>query len=170
MLPKGSSPSICVSSEEKVAKLSEFISQDLELRAASAPKAMLALAPQITAAGITVHSIFSALKPGEAPELAHDCRVFRDPRLLAAHEQLVLGPMCAWIGDSMRRDPQKRDALERYSASCAHTAALATTSFKRIWRAAEPLRIDVSLTTALASQLTTIAGANTQSPQTPSRQ
>ena len=188
MLPKSSSPSICVSSEEKVAKLSEFISQDLELRAASAPEtrggcylliarspdspvaqSLLALAAQITAAGITVHSIFSALKPGEAPELAHDCRVFRDPRLLAAHEQLVLGTSCAWIGDSMRRDPQKRDALERYSTSCAHTAALATSSFKRIWRAAEPLRIDVSLTTALASQLTTIARANPQSPQTPPR-
>ncbi|MGI9403467.1 MAG: hypothetical protein ACR2OF_03030 [Hyphomicrobium sp.] len=189
MLPKGSSPSICVSSEEKVAKLSEFISKDIELRAASEPEAkgscylliarspdspvaqsLLALAPQITAAGITVRSVFSALKPGQATELARNCRVFRDPRLLAAHEQLVLGSMCTWIGDSMRRDPQKRDALERYSVSCAQTAALATTSFKRIWRAAEPVRVDVPLATALASQLTTIAGGNPQSPQTPPRQ
>jgi len=186
---KGSSPSICVSSEEKVAKLSEFISKDVERRTASDREAkrgcylliarspespvaqsLLALAPQITAAGITVRTIFSALKPGQARELPGDCRVFRDPRLLAAHEQLVLGPTCAWIGDSMRRDPQKRDAFECYAAGCAQAAALASTSFERIWQAAEPVRINVPLTAALASQLTAIAGAKPESRHTPPRQ
>ncbi|MGI9404467.1 MAG: hypothetical protein ACR2OF_08185 [Hyphomicrobium sp.] len=182
---KSSSPSICVSSEEKVAKLSEFISDDVQRRTASKPEAkdgcylliarsldspvaqsLLALAPQIAAAGITVRTIFSALEPGQETELPGDCRVFRDPRLLAAHEQLVLGPACAWIGDSMRRNPQKRDALEHYSTGCAQTAQLAKTSFERIWRAAEPVKINVPLTAALASQLTTIASANQESRQT----
>ncbi|MCK5550417.1 MAG: hypothetical protein V3S78_08230 [Hyphomicrobium sp.] len=186
---KNSSPSICVSSEEKVAKLNEFISKDIERRTASKLEAkdgcylliarspdspvaqsLLALAPQMAAAGIAVRTIFSALKPGQAAFLPGDCRVFRDPRLLAVHEQLVLGPMCAWIGDSMRRDPQKRDSLEYYAAECAQTAELARKSFERIWRAAEPVRINVPLTAALASQLTTIAGANQESRQTLPRQ
>lgn len=176
---RGSSPSICVSSEEKVAKLIEFISKDIDNRSASGSGAkggcylliarsldspvtqsLRALAPQITAAGITVRNIFSALRPGHATDLPGECRVLRDPRLLAAHEQLVLGPTCAWIGDSMRRDPQKRDALEWYVTSCAGTAELASSSFERIWLAAEPVKINVPLTAALASQLNTIAGVN----------
>lgn len=186
---KNSSPSICVSSEEKVAKLSEFISNDIERRAASKPEAkkgcylliarspdspvaqsLLALASQMAEAGIAVRTIFSTLKPGQSAELPGDCRVFRDPRLLAVHEQLVLGPMCAWIGDSMRRDPQKRDSLEYYAVGCAQTAELARNSFERIWRAAEPAKIDVPLTAALAAQLTTLAGTNQAPRQTSSRQ
>jgi hypothetical protein len=70
----------------------------------------------------------------------------------------------------MRRDPQKRDSLEYYAAECAQTAELARKSFERIWRAAEPVRINVPLTAALASQLTTMAGANQESRQTLPRQ
>jgi hypothetical protein len=34
----------------------------------------------------------------------------RHPRLVEAHEQLVLGPETCWIGDCMQRDPAKCDA------------------------------------------------------------
>lgn len=184
-----SSPSICVSSEEKVAKLSKFIGNDIERRAASQPGAnkgcylliarspdspvaqsLLALASQMAEAGIAVRTIFSALKPGQSAVLPGDCRVVRDPRLLAVHEQLVLGPACAWIGDSMRRDPQKRDSLEYYVEDCVQTAELARNSFERIWRAAEPVTFDVRFSAALAAQLAKLAGANQDRRQTPPRQ
>ena len=186
---RGSSPAICVSSEEKVAKLSEFISKDIERRTtfeqdakdgcylliartleSPVAQSLLALAPQIGAAGITVRMVFSALRPGHEADLPGECRVFRDPRLLAAHEQLVLGKMCTWIGDSMRRDPQKRDALEHYAVDCAQTTELASTSFERIWRAAEPVKFSVPLTVALASQLSALADANAGSRRTSARQ
>src|SRR6056297_1655096 len=39
------------------------------------------------------------------------------PSLLDAHEQLVLGPQSAWVGDCMRRDPRERDAYETFGSS-----------------------------------------------------
>jgi len=178
-----------VSSEEKVAKLRKFISNDIENRAASkfeaeygcylliarspdspVAQSLQALASQIADAGITVRTVYSALKPGQSTTLPGDCRVVRDPRLLAVHEQLVLGPACAWIGDSMRRDPQKRDALEYFVEDCLQTAELARNSFERIWRNAEPVRFDVRFSAALAAQLAKLAGMNQDPRQTPSRQ
>ncbi len=59
--------------------------------------------------------------------LAHDLR------LLDAHEQLVIGSRTSWIGDCMRRDPNKRDAYECFAADCGVTAGWARTSFERLW-------------------------------------
>ncbi len=61
--------------------------------------------------------------------LAHDLR------LLDAHEQLVIGSKTSWIGDCMRRDPNKRDAYECFAADCGVTAGWARTSFERLWAA-----------------------------------
>ena len=57
-----------------------------------------------------------------------DCEVrwARKPRLIEAHEQLVLGPETCWIGDSMRREPSKCDAYETFVDACQATAASAT--------------------------------------------
>ena len=70
-----------------------------------------------------------------------DCEVrwARNPRLMEAHEQLVLGPETCWIGDSMRREPTKCDAYEAYVDSCLKTTATVVTSFERLWRTCEPL-------------------------------
>ena len=68
-----------------------------------------------------------------------ECRLARDPRLLAAHEQLTLTPTCNWVGDCMRRDPGKRDALERFAPNCAQTGAHAIRSFESLWRATVPV-------------------------------
>ncbi len=70
----------------------------------------------------------------------------------------------------MRRDPQKRDALEHYAVGCAQTAELASTSFERIWRAAEPIKLNVPLPAALASQLSALADANAESRRSSARQ
>jgi hypothetical protein len=73
------------------------------------------------------------------PLFAADIRLVRDPRLLDAHEQLVLGSRTSWIGDCMRRDPLKRDAYEAYSADGRGKALRAIASFERIWRVSSPV-------------------------------
>lgn len=75
-------------------------------------------------------------------------RVLHDARFAAAHEQLVLGPTRVWIGDCMRRDPQKRDALEFYHADSPANAAHAIASFSRLWAKAKPLARTVRRTLA----------------------
>lgn len=71
--------------------------------------------------------------------LAAEVRILRDERLLNAHEQLVLGSSLTWVGDCMRRDPEKRDAYEFYGREADAAAAWARTSFDRLWAIAEPL-------------------------------
>ncbi len=66
-------------------------------------------------------------------------RLLDDPRILDAHEQLVLGTDCAWIGDCMRRDPMKRDAFEKFADGCGITTAFAMKSFERLWSVARPI-------------------------------
>ena len=74
---------------------------------------------------------------GDAGSLQMAVRIARDPRLAFAHEQLVLGASASWIGDSMRRDPMKRDAYECYAADCSRTAGWARISFERLWAVSE---------------------------------
>ncbi len=106
--------------------------------------------------GIRVRAIFSEVDQSNPAQLMapfsmpSECRLARDPRLLAAHEQLSLSPTCTWVGDCMRREPGKRDALERYAANCAQTGAHASRSFESLWRATAPLYAMPPITAALA--------------------
>jgi hypothetical protein len=65
----------------------------------------------------------------EPAALDYEVRWARDPRLIEAHEQLVLGAQTCWIGDSMRRDPTKCDAFESYVEGCGEAAGCALVSF-----------------------------------------
>jgi hypothetical protein len=76
---------------------------------------------------------------GHTVAFDHEIRWARHPRLIEAHEQLVLGPQTCWIGDSMRRDPTKCDAFESYVEGCGEAAGCALVSFERLWGACEPL-------------------------------
>jgi hypothetical protein len=162
---------------DKVAKLSAFIGEDLDARAAHGlhvtggcylliarspespvAQALRGHAERMGSMGIRVRAIFSdfdqanpvdAIAPFATPS---ECRVARDPRLLAAHEQLTLSPTRTWVGDSMRREPNKRDALERYAPECAQTGAHASRSFESMWRATTPL-IAVPAIAAALSQM-----------------
>jgi hypothetical protein len=160
---------------EKVAKLTAFIGDDLDARAAHGmhvtggcyllvarsfespvAQALRGHAVRMASMGIRVRAIFSevdAVNPAHmtAPfSLPSECRHARDPRLLAAHEQLTLSATCTWIGDCMRRDPGKRDAFERYAADCAETGAHASRSFESLWRATAPLFSVPPIAAALA--------------------
>jgi hypothetical protein len=94
-----------------------------------------------------------------------DLRQARDPRLIDAHEMLLLSPVTVWIGDSMRREPDKRDSYETYAEKCPITAARMRVSFERIWGVCEPLascRPIVSTDTTPATE-DLVAAAATQS-------
>lgn len=78
----------------------------------------------------------------DAPIFAVALRLACDPRLLDAHEQLVLGPRTCWIGDCMRRDPLKRDAYEAFASDSRCKARRASQSFERLWRISTPVHID----------------------------
>jgi hypothetical protein len=74
-------------------------------------------------------------------EFERDVRLSRNPRHFDAHEQLVLTTTSCWIGDCMRRDPAKRDALDMARAACTDSALFAHRSFDRLWRLGQPLPI-----------------------------
>ena len=171
-----------VSNGEKIAKLSDFIASDLNSRSAQGlhpaggcylllarsvespvAQALCAHAARLAVSGIRVKVIFSeadsAVRLPAPFALPSECRLARDPRLLAAHEQLVLAPTCAWLGDCMRRDPSKRDAHERFAANCAETATMAIRSFERLWKAAVPFESIPRLSAALASHMPEFTGA-----------
>ena len=147
---------------EKERRLSAFIGQHLAAAQSSAAqlgceilliarsvespvvKAIGALAPEIVAAGYSLRMILAQADRDASPRgwvLAHaiEVRRARDPRLIEAHEQLVLGLRTFWTGDSMRRDPAKCDAYESFVDDCAESAGFAAATFERLWMASHPL-------------------------------
>lgn len=193
-MPDTSSRLLDLSISEKVAKLSAFIARNIDIRTArglyaaggcylliarsSESPVVLALrehAVALARSGIRIRAIFGEVELGNSAAtvagapftLPSECRLARDPRLLAAHEQLVLAPDCSWIGDSMRREPSKRDAYEYFAAGCAETANNAARSFEKMWRAAAPVRSVPLLAGTLASRMPESA---LDQPETPRRQ
>ena len=156
---------------EKISRLTAFIADDLDARAATGmhatdacylliarsaespvAQALRAHADRISSMGIRLRAIFSEIDQAgthlAAPFVVpSECRIARDSRLLAAHEQLVLTPTRTWLGDCMRREAGKRDAFERYAHDCAQTGAHATRSFESLWRITAPLVAMPSLVT-----------------------
>lgn len=151
--------------DEKEQKLREFVRHHLEpsadgsvsaqgvlmvvARSVDSPvvKAILSLDQEIATAQLPVRIIFAQLENDALPDtweqdsrrLACEVRWARRPRLIEAHEQLVLGPLTCWIGDCMRRDPAKCDAFENFIDDCGEAAGCAAVSFERLWVASEPL-------------------------------
>jgi hypothetical protein len=159
---------VIVKREEKEAKLREFIlgsrtwceaaeqggQSDLTstwsavARSSESPllKALAAIAEDIGPLNIRLITAVcddAALSlAGSLDSIARSHRHLSDPRHLNAHEQLILGPNCSWIGDCMRREPAKRDAYEQFAPDCALTAKWASMAFERLWSAADVKRIE----------------------------
>jgi hypothetical protein len=107
-------------------------------------KAITSIGEDIAGAGLSVRLILAQLDHDPDPQawargvaFAHDIRWARHPRLIEAHEQLVIGPETCWIGDCMRRDPAKCDAYENFIEGCGEAAGCAAVSFERLWHASE---------------------------------
>lgn len=155
-----------VRKQEKEPKLKDFIARELVRIAAAGPaggperclllarslnspvaRALTAFADEFERHGITVRVVLaspdSIAKPAgsPAPGWLGTCqaRLARNPRLIDAHELLVLGATATWIGDSMRRDPGLRDAFESHDASSETSAEQAARSFERLWALSEPI-------------------------------
>jgi hypothetical protein len=148
--------------QEREQQIARFIRQYLDMAAHDGPQAVLLVARsdespvaralkdaavEIASRGIGVRMIVASaesakeLWPTTAGRHAREIRVARNPRLLDAHEQLVLGQRATWYGDSLRRDPLKRDAFESYMADDAAAAGRARSTFERLWQATEPLHV-----------------------------
>jgi hypothetical protein len=111
-------------------------------------KSIAALAHEIAAARCSVRIILArtdraalsdALIAAQAAGLDCEVRLARNPRLIEAHEQLVLGRRTCWIGDTMRRDPVTCDAYESFVEDVPEIAAAARLTFERLWSDGEPL-------------------------------
>jgi hypothetical protein len=107
-------------------------------------KAITTLGEDIAAAGHAVRLILAQLDRERSAQawansipFAHELRWAKHPRLIEAHEQLVIGPEACWIGDCMRRDPAKCDAYESFIENCGEAAGCAAVSFERLWRASQ---------------------------------
>jgi hypothetical protein len=107
-------------------------------------KAITSLGDDIAAAGLSVRLILAQLDRELNPQawargvpFALEIRWAKHPRLIEAHEQLVLGPETCWIGDCMRRDPAKCDAYESFIEGCGEAAGCAAVSFERLWLASQ---------------------------------
>lgn len=119
-------------------------------RSADSPvaKVLQNLLPEFSAQDIAIKALYAL--PGEGSPFAGspspwappriECRRAGDMRLLEAHEILILGPRTAWVGDCMRREPDKGDAYEFYADDCMEMAAAALRSFHRLWAIAKPVR------------------------------
>jgi len=106
-------------------------------------KAITALTDEIAAAHLSVRLILAQvdreLHGADCWAFAHEIRWAKHPRLIEAHEQLVIDPETCWIGDCMRRDPAKCDAYESFVEGCGEAAGCAAVSFERLWHASQPL-------------------------------
>ncbi|WP_072387183.1 hypothetical protein [Hyphomicrobium sp. CS1BSMeth3] len=119
-------------------------------RSAESPvaKALVALRPVLAANKVKVRLVFSnddaTLDPffaGIADDAAAplaEVRILRDPRLRDAHEQLIVGHMSVWFGDSLRRDIHRRDLFEQFHADAPEAARSAAHGFERLWARTEP--------------------------------
>jgi len=157
--------------EEKEQRLRLFIEHHLRLpsdrahqlllvaRSLESPvvRAIAGLEQLIAATGGSVRLILAQVDDeaqclaGTALRCRHEIRWARHPRLIEAHEQLVLGPTTCWIGDCMRRDPAKCDAFENFVEDCGEAAGCAAVSFERLWFVSAPLKGAAPTAAATAS-------------------
>ena len=151
--------------EEKEQKLQEFLLQHVAAqhhcdasrrsthllvvaRSLESPvvRAIASLGHEIAAAGLAVRIILAHIDRdalldewGRGVAFMHEIRWARHPRLIEAHEQLVIDTETCWIGDCMRRDPTKCDAYESFVEGCGEAAGCAAVSFERLWTTCQPL-------------------------------
>jgi hypothetical protein len=104
---------------------------------------------RLSMADCQIRAIFSNVEPAvdfnEFAELARSCngadglassvRWARNPALLDAHEQLVLGTSHCWSGDAMRRSSEVRFALDLFDIGGAATTDLGRMAFEGLWTA-----------------------------------
>ncbi len=84
-------------------------------------------------------------------DFVHEIRLTTNPRVLDGHEQLVVGGAAVWYGDSMRRDPWKRDAYAAFLADEPITADNARVTFARLWASGKSIYANSDLSSVIVS-------------------
>ncbi len=122
--------------------------------AASGPAmALLSLAKEIREAGVMPKIILAKLEPREELERlatlmieiyggtsnSGAIRWTKNPKLLDAHEQAILGTTQCWSGDALGRDPSRRNALSLFADDATDMVRLAELGFTALWHASEPV-------------------------------
>lgn len=135
--------------EAGTASLTRETSQSILLIARSpdsaAAAALLAVSGTLAQRGISARIVFISAEAGTnwnlsfSPGFCHEVRLGTDFRLLDAHEQLVIGDCAVWFGDSMRREPERRDAFIHFSPANAELARRGRFTFEALWEGCKPL-------------------------------
>ncbi len=111
-------------------------------------KAMLRHTEKLNREDITFRVIFACLSLTEtiaqwldrgsalsAEKGTQYMRWARNPNLLDAHEQLILGKTMSWSGDAMRRCPERRATIDVFEKNCPGTTRLGLLAFNALWEA-----------------------------------
>ncbi|KAB2846785.1 MAG: hypothetical protein F9K44_14730 [Hyphomicrobiaceae bacterium] len=108
-------------------------------------KALESMLSELSSHGFEIHVIFAEREPEAGVrswmKAAHFVAWARDPRLLEAHEQLVVGRSLCWYGDSMRRDTDKSDLHEQYVQGQQRAIATAARWFEQLSRLCLPVKV-----------------------------
>ncbi|MGH1352384.1 MAG: hypothetical protein ACRBBN_16475 [Methyloligellaceae bacterium] len=134
-------------------KLTDTISHDerevsLVTRAPDSHVAQIVLlrANELRDLGIRVKAVFTQLTPSECVErwvdricecdsisVKNNVRWAKNPQLLNAHEQLVLGKTMCWSGDTMNRKRENRNVAEIFEPDAPGAANIARRAFGALW-------------------------------------
>lgn len=108
-------------------------------------RALAAVQAELAAAGVEARVMLAMFENGSVAAIGSECSIrhLADARCLDAHELLVIGTACSWIGDSMRRDPSVRDSFELHAQGCEASARQVATSFDRLWARATAVKVPV---------------------------
>ncbi len=81
------------------------------------------------------------LLPDQSPctKPEQSIRWAKQNNLSDAHEQLTLGSVCSWSGESMRRDVNARFGFYMFDKSCKTSAIRAQRSFKALWKLSQTI-------------------------------
>jgi hypothetical protein len=149
--------------EEREATLRAFILGEIEAASGERPdaiavlafspespvtRAVLSLSGDLAARGMGATIILTGGAAATANEtwdlvfsssFTHEIRLTTNPRVLDGHEQLIIGDRAVWFGDCMRRDPEKRDAFEKFVTGEPRETQAARLTFARLWQNAQPI-------------------------------
>lgn len=115
-------------------------------------KAITKYSDDLKSHNVKLHIIFSQLTQSEelnswlsaqtspcglTPQ--HQIRWAKRANLADAHEQLTLGSLCSWSGESMRRDINARFGFYIFNNECKQTALMSQRSFTSLWKMSQTI-------------------------------
>jgi hypothetical protein len=135
------------------AEAGHFLTMVLRSPGADPAKALIGMKGALQRKGANAKVILAKLDPeadlrqlyaslSELDPEAHAHRLIRwasNPRLLEAHEQVTYGDSLCWSGDAMRREADRRNALDLFYEDSPDTVRMGRLAFKALWEASSPV-------------------------------